>query len=644
MKFNKLLLSSVIAGMTTASMGSVAAEDGNERLEVMVVTASMTEKTTQTAPAFTSVITAEDITATPINGLPELLKETVGVNNFTDASGRDQLQLRGLGGNYTLVLVNGKRVSSSSALWRGGDFDLNSIPLNSIKQVEVVRGPMSSLYGADAIGGVINVITKAPVDEWQGVISGEYQSVMSGDGGNQVRAGVSSQGGLTDTLHLSVSAEAYDRDAWYSDDSEISAPKLEKKKAQNLFTTLRWQLAENQSLDFDLGYNKDDRPHSIYYASGDLVDYREQEISRSTLGVTHMGDWGWGNSTVQLQQEDGTIDDFNSRYDAPAQRELNEKNTYLKGYLNTKLGNSNYITAGLDYREQIVSDNVSYQDTGEVSITDSAVFAQDEISIGDSFTLTLGGRMDDNEFFGSHFTPRAYVVYQLNDAITLKGGVSEAFKAPQAYQLSEEYRIISCGGSCFLSGNPDLDPETSTNVEFGIAVSQSDWNLTAVIFQNEVTDMISATYDAEANQRNWENIDKVETSGLELEGTYSVNDKLQLSGNYTKLETEDSAGEKLENRPEQIAHLKLDWQALDAVKASLSINYTGEQVTYVWPDYLTLPSYTRADLGFSSVLSESFTLRYGIKNLTDVKLHEEDDNFDTYELGRNVYLSASYTF
>lgn len=646
MSFKKLLLATAVAG-ASCSLPTLAQEADDSRLETMVVTASLTEKTTQTAPAFTSVITGNDIIATPITALPEILGQSAGVSDFSDASGRDSLRLRGLDGQYTLILVNGKRVSSSSALWRGGDFDLSSVPLSSIQQVEIVRGPMSSLYGADAMGGVINIITKAPTEEWQGVLNGEVRSVQTGEGGNQARLGVSAQGSLSDTLALSVAGDFLNREAWYIEGEEegVNSPKLEEKEATNLAATLTWQLADNQKLDFDLGINSDNRPYDTFYAAGDSKDFREQEISRNTFGVNYLGQWQWGDTSLQVQREDASIDDFNSRYDAPQKRELSEENLLIKGYTLFKLGGANAVTAGFDYREQTVGDDVSYADTGEVSITDSALFLQDEISLNDKLTLTLGARLDDNEFFGNHLTPRAYLVYEIVEGVALKGGYAEAFKAPGAYQLSSEYSIVSCGGSCFLSGDPELEPETSSNYELGIAVARSNWDLSLVYFKNDVEDMISAQYDAEANQRYWSNVDEVETKGIELEGTVNITDTLSLSGNYTQLDTENiSSGEQLENRPEQLANLRLNWAIVPLLHTSLTANYIGEQTLYVRPAYTTLPSYTRFDLGFSSSITDTFAIRYGVKNLTDVQTQEEDANFNTYELGRNIYLSASYNF
>lgn len=620
---------------------SVGQGSGLENLESMVVTATMSPQSAATVPAFNTVISSDDINNATVNGLADLLGDTVGVNNFSDNLGRDELQLRGLSGDYVLILVDGRRVSSSDALWRGGDFDYSSVPMSSIDRVEVVRGPMSSLYGADAIGGVVNIITKKSSDHWQGTLRGEYRLVQSGEDGDQMRAGISASGPLGESVSLSLSLEQLNRDAWFSDDKgEDVAPRLEEKKALNAVSALSWHINEAQTLKLDVGVNTDERPYGVFSAG---PDFREQEITRQTVGMSHLGDWEWGETSVTLSHENAEIDDFNTRYDEPRQRNLIEKNTVFKAYAVTRQGRHG-LTAGVDYRDQTVEDDVAYQDTGKLTTNNIAVFGQDQISLTDELSLTLGARLDDHEIYGDHLTPRAYLVYSMDNGVSIKGGVSEGFKAPGAYQLSEEYRIISCGGNCFLSGNPNLDPETSTNYEMGVEVREAAWHLSAAVFKNDVEDMISAVFDEVNVQRNWENIDEVETRGFELEGAVDVHAQFSLSGNLTLQEAEDGDGQTLENRPEQAITVNLDWRPSEQIGTRLSVRHIGEQEVFAWPDYVTLPAFTVMDLGAAYQVNQPLLVRAGIKNLTDVILDEEDENFNTHVLGRNYYLSVSYAF
>lgn len=650
MSFTKKMIVIAIAGIGFDSAWAAEPRDKQE-MEQVFVTATLRNHTIASAPAFTTVVTAEDIAKSPVNSLPDLLRETVGVNNLTDGTGRDELQIRGLAGKYTLMLINGKRVSSGGALWRGSDFDLSSVPLNSIKRVEIVRGPMAALYGSDAMGGVINIITKKPTAEWKGNLNAEYRTVASGEEGNQYRLGATTSGAVNDKLSLAITGEMYDRDPWYRTPASDTTrtPRLEEKQSRNLMTTATLKLSETQTIDFDFAYNNDKRPLSMYYYAFNPVrktesrDFRAQEMTRYTYGLNHKADWDWGSTTAFISHEDASIDDFNSRYAKPQDHKLKENNTYAKLYANTVMG-ANSMTAGIDLRRQVIKDAATYLKTGEISTQSSALFAEDEIALAKSLNLTLAGRMDKSDAFGHHFSPKAYLSYQVNDAVTVKGGVSKAFKAPESYQLSREYVIASCGGSCTLGGNPDLKPEKSTNYEAGVEVHQKRWNASAVVFKNDVDSMIVAFYDSTVPERRWINVAKAKTRGLELQSDVELTSTLSVSGNYTRLQADytDASGleTKLDNRPKNVAHVTLNWKAHPLLQSSLSANYIGRQ----YYETKELPAYTRMDLAFSSRVRDNVTLRFGVKNLTDVNLEEKSKSFVSSELGRNYYVSASYAF
>jgi outer membrane receptor for ferrienterochelin and colicins len=646
MNLSKKTLVAALAAICTAPAWAGDVDDAS----TVVVSASLREHTVASAPAFTTIVTAEDIAKSPVNSLADLLRETVGVNNVTDSTGRDEIQIRGLPGKYTLMLVNGRRLSSGGALWRGSDFDFSSIPLSSIKRVEIVRGPMAALYGSDAIGGVINIITKTPAKHWTGTVSGEYRTIASGSDGDQYRIGASTAGAFNDELSLSISGESYDRKPWYSSTpTAITPARLEEKKAHNLVSTVTWKLSETQSIDFDYGYNKDERPKGLYFYqfypawNYEAKDYREQTITRNTYGITHKALWNWGSTTAYLSQENAKIDDFNSRYDKPQQRLLKEDNTYAKFYANADIG-INSLTAGVDLRRQTIKDKLTYLQTGQMKTETSALFIEDEIKFDKQWSLTLAGREDHTDTFGNHFTPKTYLVFQASPAVTIKGGVNKAFKAPEAYQLSQEYRIISCGGSCYLGGNPDLKPEKSTNYEFGVEFHQKGLNASAVAFKNDVDDMIVAVYNPAGPSRKWSNIAKAKTSGVELQADAVLSNVFSLSANYTHLNAdytgEDGKSTELDNRPKQTANLSLNWSANSWLQSSLSGHYTGEQAY----ESVKLPAYTRVDLSASAKLGRNLTLRAGVKNLTDVNLESKSKDFAIYELGRNYFVSAAYAF
>ncbi len=166
-RMNPLMRGGLFASAIALALPAIAADSG----ETMVVTASATEQNLKDAPASISVITQEELQRKPVQNLKDVLRDVPGVQLTSEGDNRKGVSLRGLDSSYTLILIDGKRVSSRAAVFRHNDFDLNWIPVEAIERIEVVRGPMSSLYGSDALGGVVNIITRKVGKEWGGSLS-----------------------------------------------------------------------------------------------------------------------------------------------------------------------------------------------------------------------------------------------------------------------------------------------------------------------------------------------------------------------------------------------------------------------------------------------------------------------------------------
>lgn len=656
MSFNQLYLSIVLVALGTSVAWAEGGETDTQELPKIVLTASMAEQKIASAPASMTVVTAKEIENSAATSLAEVLSKTVGIQNY-NSGGRDKLSIRGVResyGVYTLILVNGKRVSSTGALWRDSDYDISSIPLESIQRVEIVRGPMSSLYGSDAIGGVINIITKKPTSDWHGSASAEYHVADRGTGKDQYRLGVSATGALTDNLGLSVAAEQYDRDPWFDQGKSASpAYYIEGKKTRNIRSTLTWDITASQSLDLDLGYNKDERPFGMdtyaYYPAWNYtaMGFSSQELERHSIGITHRGDWDWGKTNVSASQENSEINDYDSDFDQPQHRILKEKNTNIKAYTNVDLW-INKLVVGAEYNNQEVEDKASYKGNGKGEVATSSLFFQDDITIIDPLTLTLGGRYDDHEVFGQNFSPKAYVTYKMTDDVVLKGGYGAAFKAPSLAQLNKNYSIVSCGGGCQLRGNPDLDPETSENYEIGFNITKPRWNLAATVFQNEVKDMISREVTFDANDKpvaaKWINLNHVKIKGAELDAEVKATNILSVDANATYLDAKDQNGQRLQERPRVQANANINIKVIDALSFNVGASYSGEQLY----GSKELPDYTLLNVGGVAEIYPALKLKFGVKNLTDVDLHEKGDKagttFNARELGRNYYVGLTYKF
>ncbi len=209
--YKKKVIAASISLLSIAN--AVAAEseiNGNSSTtEVVVVTASGYESTIAQAPASISIVDSEQIMQLPIKDLVDVLKNLPGVSNQATQGGRNGIVIRGLDEDYVLRLVDGKRVSPSTGIWRRNNFDNTSVPLALVERVEVIRGPMSALYGSDAVGGVVNVITRKPTDEWINVLDVEQGVMQQGDDGNRSRISYMSSGKLNSYVHEFINVPAY---------------------------------------------------------------------------------------------------------------------------------------------------------------------------------------------------------------------------------------------------------------------------------------------------------------------------------------------------------------------------------------------------------------------------------------------------
>jgi outer membrane receptor for ferrienterochelin and colicins len=628
---------SIIASLVGVLMTGAVMADDHVDMERMVVTATGSDHRLATAPASISVITADEVTLYPIKDLGDVLKTLPGVSISSWAGGRNGVYLRGLDENYVLMLVDGKRVSSSNGLWRAGNFDTTSIPLELIERVEVIRGPMSALYGSDAVGGVINVITRDPQDNWETTLSADASFMQAGDGGDRYRAGLYTTGKLTDDLGLVFSAEKSDQSIWVDREVTPKFDTIEGRETLKFATTLTWAIDDSQTLDIDVANDRDDVPMTTYGA------YREQSIDRWTFGLTHTGQWQWGKTQLLANQSNADIYDYNSRYNLqpPLGRDIEEIYTTVRGTVFLDYA-SHDITFGGEYIKTEVKDQVQYPMSGGASQSLNSLFVQDVISIGDNLTATLGVRGEDSDSYGSHVSPRLYLAYSLSDDIVIKGGVGTAFRAPSVYEFSPEFHSVSCMGACSISGNPDLEEETSVSSELAFLINKERWASSVTVFNTKVDNLITVEqWDGVSPTRRYYNEADVTIRGIEVTGNLDVTDDLSLSVNYTYLDTEDTLGKPLSYRPENMVNAKIDWQVIDDVSVYAQMNYYGAHVGNRGQD---LSGYTRIDLGGSYFVTDALKLKLGLTNVTDEQPVLDEPTTDMILQGRAVFIGASYSF
>ena len=665
-KVEKSLVFSLLP-LTLAISAHVSAEVINDKLpeaayqmNQIVVTASNTEQEVDKAAGSVTVISGDELREKSGGNIVDALRKTVGINvTNRGVGGRQGIGIRGLDSNYTVIMVDGRRINAAETLIRANDLDVATIPVDSIERIEVVRGPMSSLYGADALGGVINIITKSANDQWAGSLSYDFHSIEEGKGGDEHKTTLNLSGPVVkDKLNLKLSADFRDRDFWRPfddnpatsiDESGISA--LEKKKVQNLRGILGWKIDEQQSVDFELAKNEDKR-HSDYNlgdnAKGTL-GLAVQDIDRETLALTHKGLWVWGDTQLRAFVETSKVYDNikHPKVAAMVPGTTTQTNKTLDGFTTVAMGN-HQLTTGAEYTNTELDNPRDLAGSGKSTVIQKALYAQDEWFLTDDWTATLGGRLDHHSGFGSHFSPRGYLVYSPANALTVKGGVGTAYKAPTIAQTDPNFSIISCRGKCLLHGNPNLKPEKSINYELSAHYTPENWSASATFYRNEIEDMIdrkSGKYPDGKTWVEWINVNEASIQGVELTGSRVLTDTLSLTANYSYTDAKDTKNDiRLQNIPRDTFNTQLDWQALEDLNTFISLKYIGSQEAYNGE----IPSYTLVDTGVSYVVNPQLSVRTGITNLGNTRMDKKMDDFSSsrnqLERGRTFYVGATASF
>lgn len=637
----------LVLAVALACSWSATASPAASELDPVVVTATATDRLASDAPASISVITREQIHARPVLDLSDALRGTTGVTVAGVGFGRRGIRIRGMDPEYTLVLLDGQRVNAASDAIAHADFDLGWMPAAAIERIEVVRGPMSSLYGSEALGGVVNVISRRATDAWQGNVI--YNGgVVGGDrGGNTTQAGLYAGGALVPgTLGLSVFAEHRQKDAT-RDPADERLDEQEQRRVNTGRAVLTWTPDDKQRIDLShLEGSELRRRNALQAGTVPYVYETVDDIRRQQTTVSHQGDWNWGQTRFSAYQS--RLERENRRDIGEATRPQDLRDDIVDGRATLDLGASHRISVGGEWRRERL-DDASAAASGKVEAIQTAVFLQDEIQITDSLSVVVGDRADHHSEFGWHHSPRAYAVWHLTDAFTLKGGAGTGFKAPSLKQLSPEYSAVGGGGRFTIVGNPLLKPEKNTSYELSGAWQQDGWSVQATLFQNDLKDLIQTDCVRSCGVRgrelrNYTNVAEARIRGVELSGTVPLTEALRLEANYSWLDTEDKqTGQQLNERPTRSGAASLVWEH-GALQATLRGEYIGPQKQASGTAQVTLPDYGLVSLDTRWAITPKLSMVVGVDNIADKRLDETGALYAYPETGRYVHAGFDLAF
>ena len=641
---------------------------GDATMSTVVVTASGSAIDIKDAPASISVITREEIERQPVYDLNTLLRRIPGVTGGTSPVGEEsKIKLRGLPDKYTLILVDGKRMGSSADTAYRPDLgrqDLNWISPEMIERIEVVRGPMSSLYGSDAMGGVINIITRKVPGKWNGSATANYTEPQDSGRGAAHQLGLNLAGPLSDSIGMRLGVAQSKQNA----DEKIvrNAGGIGGERNQSITGQLNWALNKQHSLSLDASYGRQEASDSpALDADGDPLFYAwgASKLIRKSASLGYEGKLDFGKARINLYHNDydnqvtGVVaKSKDSTLDATLEQRLGwgvEQLLVMGGqWKHQQLTNTDTIgTIPLDYLGNPVTG-------ASLSGTTSALFAEDQLFLRDDLTATAGLRLDHHSKFGNHYSPRLYLVYHPAPAWTVKGGVSQGFRAPSLKENSPSAATNSGGrgctslrplgyvsGTCYMAGNADLKPETSTAGEIGLAYENSGWDLGLTYFHTDFKNKIDYAPLGKFQGIWWTrmtNIQKARTSGLEGTATIPVTKNLSWRNNVTYMREAKNltTGANLLSTPKLSWYSALGWQVNHQLFGEVSAQYTGKELD---AGTLANKAYTIVDAVVSYKATPNWTVRGGVENLLK-KGPMADGQVDYYVPGRRLFVGLTSRF
>lgn len=699
-ELSKLVLTTLLTGSVLWGGTAFAAEENLQEfsLDTMVVTATRTAMTVKETPSTVEIVDSKKLEQTQAKTLHDALKGALGVNVFNDFQGRSNVSIRGSESRHVLIMVDGKRLGGEAAYNSANAWDVDRIRMEDVERVEIIRGPAGALYGSDAMGGVINVITKTP-DKTTADINYEYGWYEDGKGagykgnlylqgaeGNysyKINAGLNKNRpymdpkGSGDSMNFYGKQQPISLSVGYKFDNgnklsvDFSKIKENNQKSTTTQTVMVpgkvWQdkiqtiYNDNKRTDYAITYQgSDDKQDWMFRAYKSVFDkhYMNQNNTRMTMGG-RPGAW---------KLQDPKID--------TVKRTL----SVIEGKDTFNLSDKNKLTAGFEYRKdesegtRLKKPNTSLADGNahdaydKAAINYLAAYVQDEFRPDDKWLIIPSVRFDHSDQFSNKLTSNLAATYNAADDVRIKAVVGQGYKTPTVndlYIFWEMYAANPGGKGQFYVGNPDLKPEKSLSYELSV---EKDWGDRSTVhlgvFRNEVKDLISTYWTGKLTDDDpdlypgvkgdmimaYENIPEATLQGVELYGSHRLGKNIYLNAGYTFLDAKDKTnGTRLKDRAKHQVTFGVSYQPENIYAWDLSFDLVsnigyyfnnGDKSTMGNFVYET-KDFTIANIMASRHLNKDTKIYLGVDNISN---HQNFGPYSDGNLGRMYRVGMEYKF
>ncbi|MBG6131803.1 outer membrane receptor for ferrienterochelin and colicins [Aquimarina sp. EL_43] len=661
-------------------------------LQEVVLTATRTKRQLSSLPLPVTIVSQETIKQSGTIRLNEILNEQTGIITVADESGFEGVQIQGIASDYILILIDGVPLVGRKA----GNFDVNRLTVGNIKQVEVVKGPSSSLYGSEALGGVINIITEKPKSD-----------VLSGNA--SYRIGSYTQQDINVDIKQRIKKLGYGVFAnRFSSEGYDLTPDTAGQTV-NPF--------ENYTFNGRLYYDFSDQ-FSLFLSGRLYTQYQDAGFTTNTTsfeGDSEEQEW---NSHIRLDHK--WSDHLTTQYEFyytnyNAKEELADSSSgdivsdsdfdqrLLRPEIRTTYAfkDRSKLTLGVGFQYDQL-DRTFFDK--QVDFNSQYAYAQYDLHLIERLNIIAGARFDNHSEYSNQFSPKLALRYKITDALAAKASIGYGFKAPDFRQLYFDFTNSAVGYTVLgynvaleklnelqaqgqildvvvpeSSLQDPLEAESSIGYNAGLTYKEKRWNAELNFFRNDFKNLIDTRVIArKTNGQNvfsYFNFDKIYTTGLEFNTNYRITDNVRLSAGYQLLYAFDKEKEKqvkngevfardpetnqtvvvsrseyfgLVNRSRHNANFKVFYDIVSA-KANINLRllYRSKYALFdtngndLIDDYDTsfVDGFVTANIAASKTFYEKFTLQIGANNLFDYT----EDNIPTLP-GIQLYAKLNYQF
>jgi vitamin B12 transporter len=531
------------------------------------------------------ILNSEDIRLRGIRSAIDAISYSPGVTTKKNGSfgGVGSVRIRGASSSQTLVLVDGVPVNDASS--PGGGYNFEYLDTSNIDRIEVLRGSQSTLWGSDAIGGVVNIFTKSAEDNSINILS---------ETGSFGLKKINSEFGLVSNFGKFLFL--------VNDTSLDGISKADKKDGniekdgfeKNSYSFKGNMKVNNIEIKGLLSYIKSDVEYDSFGFVTGVQDGDERSITEEFTGNLTIKFNLFGEkleNTFSFNQSDISRDYFtdnNLTFGADGDRKL------YRYQGNAGFGNYNKIAFGFEKEESSVS-------LDKLSI--DSLFLLYQFQPIKNLVVSAGIRNDDNKGFSSKTTRKIAAAYKISENISIKSSWGEGFKVPTIFQTT----FFCCGAK---SANTNIRPEVSTSYDLGFDFSLKDkFSFSLIYFKQDVNNQINFSFGLGG----YENIDFVESDGFEISTNSKVSETVNLFINYSYIDSIDGNGLRLINIPKDSGELVLTYEPASKISGSMALKYNGSEIS----TYGNLNSWSRVDINLFYKLNNFSEVYFRVENLFD---------------------------